>query len=173
MQFLKPNAQGYIVKQISLADKLKVWMVFTRLTAAEESYKLQITVVNVSVKLPCQHIFALCSSCKAALYSLELCATWWTLAYYHTNHQVIAGDSCYEDSDLNVSSSHVNVSPVFSQHEKYPRTFFVAQKLSIIVYEPLMREFDAKLEVLENLLAMWQQEMKLFLPVLVKKILIH
>lgn len=118
-------------------------------------------------------LFALCSSCKAALYSLELCATWWTLAYYRTNHQVLAGDSCYEDSDLNVSSSHVNVSPVFSQHEKYCRTFFVAQKLSIIVYEPLMREFDAKLEVLENLLAMWQQEMKLFLPVLVKKILIH
>lgn len=55
MQFLKPNALEYIVKQISLADKLKVWMVFTRLTAAEESYKLQITVVNVSVKLPCQH----------------------------------------------------------------------------------------------------------------------
>ena len=124
----------------------------------------------VSVKLPCQNIFALRSSRKAALYSSELCATWWTLAYYRMHHQILAdGDSCYEDSHFNVSSSHVNTNPVFSQNEKYRRTFFVTQKLSIIVYEPLMREFNEKLAVLKNLLAMWQQTNEV---VLVKKILI-
>ena len=47
--------------------------------------------------------------------------------------------------------------PILSQHEKYRKAYHVTQKLTAVVSESPMREFNEKLAVLEKLLHMWEQ----------------
>ena len=95
---------------------------------------------------------------KVDLYSSDLCATRWTLAYYRSNHRVMADPNLdFDDSSLNISEAHTKTKPILSQHDKYRKAFHVAQKLSTVVSESPMREFKEKLAVLEKLLELWEQ----------------
>jgi len=93
MQLLTPYALGYVVKQLSLIDRVKI------LDKSGDVYEINTTegIVKVTATdcscgfhkwmlLPCRHIFAVQSSSQVDLYSPELCATRWTLAYYQSNH---------------------------------------------------------------------------------------
>jgi len=93
MQLLTPYALGYVVKQLSLIDRVKI------LDKSGDVYEINTTegIVKAtatdcscgfrkSMLLPCRHIFAVRSSSRVDLYSPELCATRWTLAYYQSNH---------------------------------------------------------------------------------------
>ena len=165
MQILTPYALGYVVRQLSLADKVKI------LGNSGDVYEInsseginRVTVSDCdcgfhkSMQLPCRHIFAVRHRCKVDLYSSDLCATRWTLAYYRSNHRVMADpDSDFDDSSLNISEIHMKTKPILSQHDKYRKAFHVAQKLSTVVSESPMREFNEKLAVLEKLLEMWEQ----------------
>ena len=111
-----------------------------------------------SMQIPCRHVFAVRHHCKVDLYSSDLCATQWTLAYYRSNHRVMADpDLDFDDSSLNISEAHTKTKPILSQHDKYRKAFHVAQKLSTVVSESPMREFKEKLAVLEKLLELWEQ----------------
>ena len=98
------------------------------------------------MQLSCRHIFAVLHHCKVDLYSSDLCATRWTLAYYRSNHRVMAdSDLDFDDSSLNISEAQMKTKPILSRHNKYRKAFHVAQKLSTVVSESPMREFKEKL----------------------------
>ena len=165
MQILTPYALGYVTKQLNLAQKIEI------LGQSENVYEINSSegIIRVtptdcdctfrkSMQLPCRHIFAVRSHCEANLYSSELCATRWTLAYYRSNHRVMAEpDSDFNDSSLNVSEAHVKTKPLLSQHDKYRKSFHVAQRLASVVSESPMREFNDKFATLNRLLRMWEQ----------------
>ena len=65
--------------------------------------------------------------------------------------------SDFKDSSLNVSEVPMKTKPILSQHDKYRKAFHVTQKLSTVVSESPMREFNEKITVLEKLLEMWEQ----------------
>lgn len=173
MQILTPYALGYVVRQLNLADKVKI------LGNSGDVYEInsseginRVTASDCdcgfhkSMQLPCRHIFAVRHRCEVDLYSSDLCATRWTLAYYRSNHRVMADqnpDSDFDDSSLNISEVHMKTKPILSQHDKYRKAFHVAQKLSTVVSESPMREFDEKLAVLEKLLKLWEQGHKVVL----------
>ena len=73
--------------------------------------------------------------------------------------------SDFEDSTLNVSETHMKTKPILSQHDKYRKAFHVAQKLSTVVSESPMREFNEKLAILEKLLEMWEQGNEVILSI--------
>ena len=81
MQLLTPYALGYVVKQLSLIDRVKI------LDKSGDVYEINTTegIVKAtatdcscgfrkSMLLPCRHIFAVRTS-QVDLYSPELCAT--------------------------------------------------------------------------------------------------
>ena len=45
----------------------------------------------------------------------------------------------FYDSSLNISEAHTKTKPILSQHDKYHKVFHVAQKLSTVVSESIMR----------------------------------
>lgn len=165
MQILTPYALGYVVKQLDLAHKVKILRQSGNVYEINSSEGInQVTPTDCdctfrkSMQLPCRHIFAVRNYCEADLYSSELCATRWTLAYYRSNHRVMAEpDSDFHDSSLNVSEAHVKTKPVLSQHDKYRKSFHVAQRLASVVSDSPMREFNEKLATLNRLLHMWEQ----------------
>jgi hypothetical protein len=66
-------------------------------------------------------------------------------------------DSDFDDSSSNIREIHMKTKPILSQHDKYRKAFHVAQKLSTVVSESPMREFNEKLAVLEKLSKLWEQ----------------
>ena len=165
MQLLTPYALGYVVKQLSLIDRVKI------LDKSGDVYEINTTegIVKAtatdcscgfrkSMLLPCRHIFAVRSSSRVDLYSPELCATRWTLAYYQSNHRVLADPtSDLDDGSLNVSAARMKTQPILSQQDKYRKAFHVAQRLSGVVSESPMREFNEKMQVLKRLLNLWER----------------
>lgn len=73
--------------------------------------------------------------------------------------------SDFEDSTLNVSEIHMKTKPILSQHDMYRKAFHVTQKLSTVVSESPMREFNEKLATLEKLLEMWEQGNEVILSI--------
>ena len=51
----------------------------------------------------------------------------------------------------------VKTKAIMSQHDKYHKTFHVAQTLASVVSKSPMRDFNAKLATLNRLLHMWEQ----------------
>ena len=165
MQLLTPYALGYVVKQLSLIDRVKI------LDKSGDVYEINTTegIVKAtatdcscgfrkSMLLPCRHIFAVRSSSRVDLYSPELCATRWTLAYYQSNHRVLADPTLdLGDGSLNVSAARTKTQTILSQQDKYRKAFHVAQRHSGVVSESPMREFNEKMQVLKRLLNLWEQ----------------
>jgi len=165
MQILTPYALGYVVKQLCLANKVKI------LGCSGDVYEvnssegiIRVTASNCdctfrkSMQLPCRHIFAVRNHSKTDLYSSDLCATRWTLAYYRSNHRIMAEpDSDFSDSVLSTSEVCVKTKPILSQNDKYRKAYHITQRLAAVVSEAPMREFNGKVAVLEKLLYMWEQ----------------
>ena len=109
------------------------------------------------MQLPCRHILAVRSISELDLYCAELCACRWTLAYYHSNHRVLAAESTSDfDNSLTIIEHAVRTKPILSQHDKYRKAFRITQKLTSIVSEAPMREFEEKLESLKRIVHMWE-----------------
>ena len=78
------------------------------------------------------------------------------LVYYRSNHGILAHpDSDFSDNSLNIRKVHVKTKLILSQHDKYHKTFHVAQQLESVVSKSPMRDFNAKLATLNRLLHMW------------------
>jgi len=62
-----------------------------------------------------------------------------------------------DDGSLNVSVARTKTQLILSQQDKYRKAFHVAQRLSGVVSESPMREFNEKMQVLKRLLNLWEQ----------------
>lgn len=166
MEHITPYALNFVIKQLELVKKVKivshdeanVYMInssegIIRTTASECScsfYK--------SMLLPCRHVFAVRSASKLDLYSAELCASRWTLAYYRSNHRILAEpSSTFDDSSFMITEHVVSTKPILSQHEKYHKAFRITQKLTSIVSEAPMREYEGKLATIKKLVEIWEK----------------
>ena len=157
MQILTPCALGYVIKQLSLADKVKIVGQSGDVYEIEGIINQVATVIALFVS-QCSYLtdtFAVRYLCKADLYSSDLCTTRWILAYYRSSHRIVAADpdSYFNDSSL----VQMKIKPILSQHDKYRKIFHVTQKLAAVVSELPMREFIEKLATLDKLLHMWEQ----------------
>lgn len=166
MQLLTPYALGFIVKQLELVKKVKI-----QSSECANEYRINTseglirTTVNEcsctfrkSMQLPCRHIFAARSLSKLNLYCAELCACRWTLSYYHSNHRILAQcDSSFDDSSITVHEQAVSTKSILSQQEKYHKAFRTAQKITSILSEAPMREFEGKLATLKTLMQLWEK----------------
>ena len=97
MQVLTPYALGYVVNQLSLANKVKILGCcgdVYEINSSEGVHRVTASTCDCSfhksMQLPCRHILAVCHHTKTDLYSSEMCAMRWTLAYYRSNHQIMA-----------------------------------------------------------------------------------
>lgn len=166
MQLVTPYALNYVVKQLGLVNRVKLHpnkdANVYKIGSSEG--ELSTTVCECSctfrksMLLPCRHIFAVRAASNVDLYCPELCACRWTLAYYHSNHRVLA------EPGLSANDSMITVTPeqvvstkrILSQNEKYQKAFRVTQKLTSILAEAPMRQFDGKLASLQKLVQVWE-----------------
>jgi zinc finger SWIM domain-containing protein 3 len=164
MNLLTPYALNYVVRQLDLIKKVKILSHDESCVySVNSSEGLLCVTVNKcsctfrkSMQLPCRHILAVRSVSELDLYCAELCACRWTLAYYHSNHRVLAESTSDFDSSLTINEHAVRTKPILSQHDKYRKAFRITQKLTSIVSEAPMREFEEKLESLKRIVHMWE-----------------
>ena len=165
MNLVTPYALDFIVRQLELAKKVKIQPhgesdVYS-ITSSEGNIRTMINECscsfNKSMQLPCRHIFAVRLIAKLDLFSNDLCASRWTLAYYHSNHRILAETiPDYDDSSLTISQQPIMTKAILSQHEKYHKAFRITQKLTSILSEAPMREFEEKLSTVNGLIRMWE-----------------
>ena len=168
MELLTPFALSFVLRQISLADKVKIKCEMEDSFEIESSTQCKVTATcfecncsfRKTMQLPCRHIFAIRRRCELSLFDPKLCAVRWTLQYYRSSNRVLySSDSSHcEDagSSLDVSVVEPVTKPILSQQEKYRKAFHITQKLASLAAEAPMREFDEKLKCLENILSIWE-----------------
>lgn len=165
MQLVTPYALSFVVRQLELTKKVviqphdqsNVYEINSSDGIIHATVSKCSCAFNTSMQLPCRHIFAVRSIATLDLYSAELCANRWTLAYYQSKHRILAEPcSDYGDSSITISEQAVRTKPILSQHDKYHKAFRVTQKLTSILSEAPMREFEEKLGTVKKLIQIWQ-----------------
>ena len=108
------------------------------------------------MNLPCRHMFAVRGLAKLELFSLDLAAERWSMAYLTRAHNL---KSTTTSASLNVNDVTPAVAPSgtakLSSHQKYSRVFRIATSLASLGAEVGMQEFEERLATLQELHDQW------------------
>ena len=168
MGILTPYALSFVVRQIELADKVKIKSEFEGSFEIESTTQCSVTATccecncsfRKTMQLPCRHIFAIRRKCEIPIFDPNLCSVRWTLRYYKSSNHVLCDNPLpdYRDaeSSVDVSVVHPISRPILSQQEKYRKAFHVSQKLASLASEAPMRDFNEKLRCLEEIARIWE-----------------
>ena len=150
--FLTTYAADYVCKQLALHKKVSTPV------KPDGSYEIQtseglLTVLPdscccnfySSMRLPCRHLFALCSLLNLPLFVPDLCDICWTSHYYKANCRMI---SRAPESHSSLSIQSVEKVKVLSQHQKFRKANILAGKLATLASEVARYHFDRRIEIL-------------------------
>ena len=100
--YLTPYAFSYVVKQFSLADKVKLTELIdpdslcTNFYLKERTITTSILTCNCgffkAMQLPCRHMFSLRRQLQLDLFDKQLCGVRWTRDYYKSSQRVFSYD---------------------------------------------------------------------------------
>ena len=111
-------------------------------------------IFHSSMRLPCHHIFALREKLCKPLFSLDLCDTRWTTAYYRTTQRIFSVHS--SQPAVEVVTSSKEHSSKLSQHQKFRKASILTAQLASVASEVSTMHFERRFELLEELLASWK-----------------
>lgn len=111
-----------------------------------------------SMGLPCRHIFFSRIVMDMELYDVSLCDRRWTSQYYEENARLSKPPG--NDHTINSVTSITHVEQlsksVMSANQKYKKAYVLAKKLASVCSEVGMREFEERINKMQELLEAWQ-----------------
>ena len=129
---ITPFALSYVVKQIDLANHVKLKASVGGTYKCESSSKVKVSAssedcicsFSKAMQLPCKHIFAVFLNANLPLFQPTLCAERWTLEYYRSSQLILQDQNEQDSYDDNGDSFHVSMvmqpkRGVLFQHEKF------------------------------------------------------
>ena len=109
MKFLTHYAYHFVAKQVQLIHEVTVpEQDDDNYTLSSSECTIKVTPVSctcssfLSMKLPCWHIFAICSKLGFDLYDTSLCRRRWAVDYYLANQRVCWGEEAEDGPSFNV-----------------------------------------------------------------------
>ena len=164
---LTPYAFSYIVKQFSLADKVKVTESVDQLSLSTKfCQKERIITTSIhtytcgfckAMQLPCRHIFSLRRQLQLNLFEKQLCGVRWTRDYYKSSHRVFSYNHNLPSDVVVTRAGDKETSKVLSECEKYRKAFTIAQKLASVASHLSMRSFQYGIHCIEQIVNAWEQ----------------
>jgi zinc finger SWIM domain-containing protein 3 len=167
-KILTSYALRFVLKQITLADKVKI------IHGKDDTYEVKTSegtktvstmdcacIFRRSMKLPCRHIFALRKQLEAPLFDSKCCANRWTLGYYRDTQRVF--NSLPATPSLDVSFVDARKQRKLTQHEKFRKATILTTELATIVSEASHIHFYRRLGLLKDLIASWKSGMEVAL----------
>ena len=160
-----PHALGIITQQ--LGSRLNVKLTATEdpetYTATSSQGPLKVTPINcectsfISQRLPCKHIFRLRETLNQNMYCPDLVDQRWTLSKYKECHRVFQPRQRIPSS-VNICASPRPTPKVLSHDEKFRKGLAKGQELASLMAEGGMAEFQAKLEIVQELIRLWKED---------------
>ena len=164
---LIPYAFSYVVKQFSLADKVKVTESVDQLSLSTKFCQKERTITTSihtctcgfckAMQLPCRHIFSLCRQLQLNLFEKQLCGVRWTRDYYKSSHRVFSYNHNLPSDVVVTRAGDKETSKVLSESEKYRKAFTLAQKLASVASHLSMRSFQYGIHCIEQIVNAWEQ----------------
>ncbi len=123
-----------------------------------------------AMRLPCRHVLFMRRHKSITEYDETLCAERWKLQHFIENHRVYNNEpnhsSLEENQDFPIvqvtkqSSSHTSVSRVYSEQEKYRKSFKIAQSIAQKLSCFGMQDFEEGMHVLTTIVNLWDEGKK-------------
>lgn len=160
-QILTSYALSYVIKQISLVDKV------TSIQEEDGMYKVKTSegmktvsilkcgcIFQRSMKLPCRHIFALRKRLGLGLFDNQCCADRWTRAHYRATQRIFC--DLPATPSINLSFFDHPKKRKLTQHEKFRKANMLTTELAAVVSEASHNHFYQRLELLKDLIDSWK-----------------
>ena len=164
---LTPYAFSYVVKQFSIADKVKVTESADQLSLSTKFYQKERTITTSIhtytcgfckvMRLPCRHIFSFRRLLQLNLFEKQLCGVCWTHDYYKSSHRVFSYNHNLPSDVVVTRAGDKETSKVLSECEKYRRAFTIVQKLASVASHLSMRLFQYGIHCTEQIVNAWEQ----------------
>lgn len=121
-----------------------------------------------AMRLPCCHVFSMRRRKGITEYDETLCAERWKLQYFTENHRVYNHKPNHSSLEADFptvqvtkqSGSRTSVSRVYSEQEKYRKSFKVAQSLAQKLSCFGMHDFEEGMSVLTSIVNLWDEGKK-------------
>ena len=164
---LTPYAFSYVVKQFSLADKVKVTESVDQLSLSTKFCQKERTITTSihtctcgfckAMQLPCRHIFSLRRQLQLNLFEKQLCGVRWTCDYYKSSQRVFSYNHNLPSDVVVTRAGDKETLQVLYECEKYQKAFTIAQKLASVASHLSMRSFQYGIHCIEQIVNAWEQ----------------